>query len=170
MWLLLQKRIRCWDKLISLWNSKALDTQKNYKIMQGGSRNAPLTACVVVSISLAGHWSRSKSRPRFDSGVSFFSLSPSLNFTLSVAADLMTCWHSPYWISHPTSAYTPTSLIYFLVKVISSSLAVCPRLPVSVCLHSCMFQNRIWSFYCHLLCSFMIDGFYWVLIVCGWLG
>lgn len=52
---------------------------------------------------------------------------------VGIAADLMTCTHSPYWISHPASAYTPIVLIYFSAKGISLSFLLTPSLSACPC-------------------------------------
>lgn len=52
---------------------------------------------------------------------------------VGIAADLMTCTHSPYWISHPASAYTPVVLMYF------------SEWGISLCFHLCLYLSSSYT-------------------------
>lgn len=116
--------------------------------------DVPLTLHIIIPIFILALWSGSKSKSRFDTSVSI--LSPSLNFTwpsgCAFAGDLMTCTHSPYWISHPASSYTPI-LIYFSVQGISLSLS--PSHCHSVCLSICLCLS-LYLFLLNYLCTVVV--------------
>ena len=97
-------------------------TTMTYKV----EADVPLTLHIIIPIFISAGWSRSRSRSRFDPGVSILSLSSSLKFTWAGYIwysrwfnDLYTT-HSSYWISNPASAYTPIVLIYFSVQDVFS--------------------------------------------------
>ena len=122
------------------------ELQRAYKV----EADVPLTFHIIIPIfipaTLIQIQNQVQIRPRCPSQSSGF------NSTWAewmwVAADLITRRHSPYWISHPASSYTPIVLIYFSVRGNSLSFPLTPilsmpvHLSLSVCLSVCLLNYR----------------------------